>query len=251
MRLLVAEDNRVNQKVVQAHLHALGYQVDIVGDGIAALDALRGRHEYAAVIMDGQMPRMDGYEATRRQRAREVEQGTPRVPIIALTAHAMQGDRSTAFAAGMDDYLSKPFTQKQLEQALLRWASRPAGNTTDFGPEALDTSVTSQLLELEEEEPGFLCEVIDSFFSTVEDSIGDMKSAVENDDLKALRAAAHMVRGGSQQLGASKVGATCSKIEKLTRAKDASRLVETLEADLEGARAALTSLADRALEAAS
>jgi signal transduction histidine kinase/CheY-like chemotaxis protein len=251
MRVLVAEDNSVNQKVVQAHLHALGYEVDIVGDGVAALDALRGNHEYAAVIMDGQMPHMDGYEATRRQRERELEEGTPRVPIIALTAHAMRGDRSTAFAAGMDDYLSKPFTQQQLEQALLRWASQPAANTVDHEPEALDTSVTSQLLELEEGEPGFLCEVIDSFFMTADESLERMKVAVQEDDLKALRAAAHMVRGASQQLGARRVGATCAKLETTTRAGEAGSLVEALHEDLEGARIALTNLADRALDAAS
>jgi len=251
MRVLVAEDNSVNQKVVQAHLRALGYEVDIVSDGVAALDALRGKHDYAAVIMDGQMPRMDGYEATRKQRAREIEEGVARVPIIALTAHAMKGDRSTAFAAGMDDYLSKPFTQKQLEQALLRWASTPSANTAIDAPEALDTSVTSQLLELEEEEPGFLCEVIDSFFVTADESLDRMRTAVETDDLKSLRAAAHMVRGGSQQLGARKVGATCGLLEAAGCAREAGPLVEALEAHLEGARVALTVLADRALEAAS
>jgi signal transduction histidine kinase/CheY-like chemotaxis protein/HPt (histidine-containing phosphotransfer) domain-containing protein len=251
MRVLVAEDNSVNQKVVQAHLHALGYEVDIVGDGVAALDALRGGHDYAAVIMDGQMPHMDGYEATRRQRERELEEGTPRVPIIALTAHAMQGDRSTAFAAGMDDYLSKPFTQKQLEQALLRWASQPVANAVEYEPEALDTSVTSQLLELEEDEPGFLCEVIDSFFMTADESLERMKTALAEGDLKALRAAAHMVRGGSQQLGARRVGATCAKLETTTQSSDAGPLVDALHEDLEGARIALTNLADRALDAAS
>ena len=251
MRILVAEDNSINQKVVQAHLHALGYEVDIVGDGVAVLDALRDQHGYAAVIMDGQMPRMDGYEATRKQRAREAETGAPRIPIIALTAHAMQGDRSTAFAAGMDDYLSKPFTQKQLEQALLRWAARPAANATAFPPEALDTSVTSQLLELEEEEPGFLCDVIDSFLITAEQNIATMKEALATQDLKAIHHAAHMVRGSSQQLGARRVGATCSALQTICSVDDAAPLVGTLERDLEGARIALTHLADRALEAAS
>jgi two-component system sensor histidine kinase/response regulator len=251
MRVLVAEDNSINQKVVQAHLHALGYEVDVVGDGVAALDALREPHHYAAVIMDGQMPHMDGYEATRRQRAREIDFGAPRVPIIALTAHAMRGDRSIALAAGMDDYLSKPFTQKQLEQALLRWAARPLKRSNRFAPEALDTSVTSQLLELEEEEPGFLCDVIDSFFVTAEQNIVRMREAVASNDLRLLREAAHMVRGSSQQLGAQRVGATCAKIEQLGRANEAGPIVEALNDDLERARAALTHLADRALDAAS
>ncbi len=251
MRVLVAEDNSINQKVVQAHLHALGYEVDIVGDGIAALDALRDQHEYAAVIMDGQMPRMDGYEAARKQRARELETGAPRVPIIALTAHAMQGDRSTAFAAGMDDYLSKPFTQKQLEHALLRWAARPSANPTAFAPDGLDTSVTSQLLELEEEEPGFLCDVIDSFLLTAEKSIANMREALAAQDLEAIHQAAHMVRGSSQQLGVRRVGTTCSGLEAISSIEGAAPLVERLAKDLESARIVLTHLADRALEAAS
>lgn len=251
MRVLVAEDNSINQKVVQAHLQALGYEVDLVGDGIAALDALAEGHDYAAVIMDGQMPRMDGYEATRIQRARERESARTRVPIIALTAHAMTGDRGTAFAAGMDDYLSKPFTQTQLEKALLRWASSPTPAKAELPADALDTTVTSQLLELEEEEPGFLCEVIDSFFLTAEESIVRIKTAVANDDLATIQAAAHMVRGSSQQLGARKFGETCARLEELSTAKDATQIVEDLERDLEGARDALTRLADRALDAAS
>ncbi len=111
--------------------------------------------------------------------------------------------------------------------------------------------MTSQLLELEEDEPGFLCEVIDSFFMTADESLERMKTAVEEGDLKSLRAAAHMVRGGSQQLGARRVGATCAKLETTTQASDAGPLVEALHEDLEGARIALTNLADRALDAAS
>jgi CheY-like chemotaxis protein len=171
MKILVAEDNAINQRVVQAHLQALGYEFDTVSDGVAALDALTAGHCYAAVIMDGQMPNLDGYQATRAQRAREAESGQMRVPIIALTAHAMTGDRRTAFAAGMDDYLSKPFTQRQLQKALTRWAARPSASVSEFPPDALDTSITSQLLELEEEEPGFICDVIESFFTTAEESI--------------------------------------------------------------------------------
>ena len=251
MRVLVAEDNLVNQKVVKAHLSALGYEADIVRDGLEALDALQDGHRYAAVIMDGQMPRMDGYEAARAQRAREAETGQARVPIIALTAHAMAGDERTAFAAGMDDYLTKPFTQKQLQRALARWAARPESSASGYPPDALDTTVTSQLLELEEEVPGFVCDVIDSFFITAEENLLRMNAAIERGDLVALRQAAHMVRGSGQQLGARRVGATCSKLERVDAVEDAMRIVRDLRDDLEGAREALTGLANRALDAAS
>ncbi len=251
VKVLVAEDNEVNQKVISAHLHALGYELDLVHDGLEALAALDGDHEYAAVIMDGQMPRMDGYEATRAQRAREAERGRARVPIIALTAHAMTGDRRTAFAAGMDDYLSKPFTQEQLEKALDRWAARAPARISDFPADALDTTVTSQLLELEGEEPGFLCEVIDSFFATAEDCIRRMKKAVDDGDVEGLRAAAHMLRGSSQQLGARRFGAICFEVENVESTGDAVLRLTELERDLEPTREALTRLADRALDAAS
>jgi HPt (histidine-containing phosphotransfer) domain-containing protein len=163
----------------------------------------------------------------------------------------MTGDRRIAFAAGMDDYLSKPFTQKQLQKALIRWAARPAASSSEFPPDSLDTTITSQLLELEDEEPGFICDVIESFFRTAEESIARMKAAIEADDLSTLRAAAHMVRGSSQQLGARRFGATCVKLESVEAAEDARSIVSDLERDLEGARDALTSLADRALDAAS
>ena len=251
MKILVAEDNAINRKVVRAHLRALGYEVDTVNDGLAALEALTRGHRYAAVLMDGQMPSMDGYQATQAQRAREAESGQRRVPIIALTAHAMTGDRGTAFSAGMDDYVSKPFTQKQLQKALARWAARPSASVSEFPPEGLDTTITSQLLELEEEEPGFLCDVIQSFFSTAEESIARMKNAIGSGDLESLHAAAHMIRGSGEQLGARRLGATCLALENVTAIEHAGSVVSDLERHLESAREALTGLADRALDAAS
>ena len=106
-------------------------------------------------------------------------------------------------------------------------------------------------MELEEEEPGFICDVIDSFFRTAEESIARMKTAIDAGDLQTLRAAAHMVRGSSQQLGARRFGATCGKLENIAAAEGARAIVDDLERDLEGAREALTGLADRALDAAS
>ncbi len=252
MKLLVAEDNMINQRVVVAHLQALGYEVDAVNDGVEALEALNDEgHCYAAVIMDGQMPRMDGYQAAREQRARELSSGHRRVPIIALTAHAMMGDRSTALAAGMDDYLTKPFTRNELQKTLNRWAARPAASISEFPPNALDTTITAQLLELDEEDPGFVSDVIQSFFQNAEENVARMKAAVENGDLKALHLAAHLIRGSSQQLGANRLGATSSKIETTQSIADAAALLDAVERDLDGAREALTALADRALDAAS
>jgi CheY-like chemotaxis protein len=117
-RLLVAEDNEINQVVVARMLEKQGYGVEVVPDGKRALEAL-GRDHYAAVLMDCHMPRVDGYEATRTLRERE---GSERhTPVIAMTASAMEGDRERCLAAGMDDYLSKPLEPHQVIAMLERW----------------------------------------------------------------------------------------------------------------------------------
>ena len=119
LSILVAEDNRVNQKVITRMLQKLGHRVDVVADGLEAVNTL-GRIAYDLVFMDCQMPGMDGFEATRAIRAGEA--GTPRhIPIVALTANAMQGDREQCLAAGMDDYVAKPVTKQTLAAALERW----------------------------------------------------------------------------------------------------------------------------------
>jgi signal transduction histidine kinase/CheY-like chemotaxis protein len=129
-RLLLVEDNRVNQEVAKAMLHHLGYGVDVVGDGRAGVEAaMTGR--YALILMDCQMPEMDGFQATAAIRAEEgalVKQEAPaaRLPIVALTANALKGDRERCLDAGMDDYIAKPFRKDDLEHMLKSWLDRPA-----------------------------------------------------------------------------------------------------------------------------
>ncbi|RIL03434.1 MAG: hybrid sensor histidine kinase/response regulator, partial [Proteobacteria bacterium] len=124
-RVLLVEDNPVNQDVAQEMLSAHGLDVALAADGVAALAALE-RERFDAVLMDCHMPRMDGLEATRRLRARERAGSLPHTPVIALTANAMESDRQACLAAGMDDYLGKPFTSVQLLLVLRRWIGATA-----------------------------------------------------------------------------------------------------------------------------
>src|SRR5579863_8861198 len=116
-RILIAEDNAINQKVIERMVQKLGYSVDLVANGREAIVAASGS-SYGLIFMDCQMPEMDGFEACREIRKLE---GGARIPIVAITANAMKGDRERCLAAGMDDYVSKPFKQDDLRVVIERW----------------------------------------------------------------------------------------------------------------------------------
>lgn len=125
-RVLLAEDNKLNQVVAAGTLQKLGYTVEIVDGGTEAVEACK-RSDFDAVLMDVMMPDMDGYEATAQVRSHEAALGGRHVPIIGLSARAMEGDREIALAAGMDDYLTKPLREDLLKEALVRWIGAPLG----------------------------------------------------------------------------------------------------------------------------
>lgn len=128
--ILVAEDERVNQQLLRAMLDGLGYRVTMTNNGSEALEAA-AQNRFDLVLMDCQMPVMDGYEATRIIREQEAQRSPPlagqasaRLPIVALTADALKGDRERCLASGFDDYLSKPYTRQQLRDVIQRWLQR-------------------------------------------------------------------------------------------------------------------------------
>ena len=160
-RILLVEDNPVNQAVARAMLERMECHVDLAENGAQAVTA-QERTPYDLILMDGQMPEMDGYEACRRIRKRETRSGgdgTPQhVPIVAMTAHAMQGDRERFLEAGMDDYLSKPFTRAQLSEIVTRWLAESLPTETaesldvhsddDVGLQRVDHNALNQIREL-------------------------------------------------------------------------------------------------------
>jgi CheY-like chemotaxis protein len=124
VRILLTEDNATNQRVVLRLLDRMGFRADVASNGLEAVAALETA-SYDLVLMDVQMPEMDGFEATGRIRELQQQAGAPPVPIIAMTAHAMKGDREKCLEAGMDDYLTKPITARALSELLDRWTTLP------------------------------------------------------------------------------------------------------------------------------
>jgi two-component system, sensor histidine kinase and response regulator len=230
--VLVAEDNAVNQKVAVRMLERLGYQADVVANGLEALEAL-SRVRYAAVLMDVQMPEMDGYEATAE--IRRLEEGQDRrTPIIAMTANAMQGDREQALEAGMDDYVPKPVKADELEAVLDRWVSKPneaeasvleAGDASasreDSEENPLDRSVFAGLRELQDEgEPDILNELIELFLTDVPPQLAALREAVEAGDAHSVERIAHTLKGSCGNMGAVRMEAICAELEEIGRSED-------------------------------
>ncbi|RKT99589.1 hybrid sensor histidine kinase/response regulator [Burkholderia sp. Nafp2/4-1b] len=271
-RVLLVEDNAVNQQIALAMLEDTDYEVAVADDGEQALERL-ARDAFEVVLMDCQMPRLDGFEATRRLRQRETEAGSPRVPVIALTANALSGDRERCLAAGMDDYLAKPFRRDVLLQALARHvrgnACAPsagrdeaasqreiettpdAGEVMDATPDddadVIDQKALDALRALQRPgRPDVLTRVIDQFTLDAPRLIRDLHAAVDAGDADALKLAAHTLKSSSANVGAHLLSARCREIERLARAGDVSTaepLVAGTDAAFGHAQAAL--LAER------
>src|SRR5215218_10319405 len=231
--VLLAEDYPVNRMVAIAMLERSGYRVDAVGNGKEAVEALSGV-PYAAVLMDVQMPEMDGYEATAEIRRREGS--GPRTPIIAMTANAMQGDREKAIEAGMDDYVAKPVGREELEAVLRRWISRPEDgpsvqNDEDPGPPTIDLSVLeSRRGPQKGGEPDKLARIVNLFVEDVPIQLAAIRRAVERGEAQEVEEKAHMLKGGSGYMGAARLAQMCARLEESGASGELSRAPELLDA---------------------
>jgi len=243
-RVLVAEDNEVNQKVAVRILEKFGCRVDVADNGEEAVAACE-RTSYAAVFMDGQMPVLDGFEATAR--IREREGGGRRTPIIAMTASAMQGDRERCLAAGMDDYVTKPVSPEALEAVLQRVltpassvAEPPAEGGND-GESPVDEAVLATLWGIDSDGT-LLGEVIDTFLRIAPLRLSSIGKAVAKSDAAALERAAHSFLGSCANIGAKSMANICARLEQTGRAgklDGTAFLVAQLETGLARVRAAL------------
>jgi signal transduction histidine kinase/DNA-binding response OmpR family regulator/HPt (histidine-containing phosphotransfer) domain-containing protein len=255
-KVLVVEDNPVNQAVVKKMLEKAGLSPVTSNDGAEALEVLRREH-FDVVLMDCQMPRMDGYEATEAIRDREARQGLMRTPVIAMTANAMAGDRERCLAVGMDDYLSKPVKLSQLENMLRQWLPmeevlpgmnngfegqsmassaevQSARNMTQTADEAIggeimaangiiDRSVLKELYEIMEED---FVSVIESYLKSAPGLMHAIRDAVKVGDMDDLVKAAHPLKSSSANVGAMELSAFAKQLEFKGREHEVAGLVD-------------------------
>jgi polar amino acid transport system substrate-binding protein len=240
--ILLAEDNPVNQKVALHQLRELGFITHIVASGREAIEAVE-RNSYELVLMDCQMPGLDGLQATRE--IRHLEAGTGRhVPIIALTAHAIQGDRDRCIKAGMDDYIGKPVTLRKLNSILSKWVGRTtAGSTGAVAPPLEPAPVKPERSFVDSFEPPLdlsrsglnftdheLDKLVTLFITSTEPLLTRLDAAVCDHDSLRLKKVAHEIRGASASMGADQMAHLSRQLEELLEIEDWKRIDQTRQA---------------------
>ncbi len=276
LRILLAEDNVVNQKVALRILEHIGYRADMAANGLEVLEALE-RQSYDVVLMDVQMPEMDGLEATRHIRERGPVERQPR--IIALTAHALSGDRERYLAAGMDDYISKPVRVEELVEILERcqplirdWRLEIGDSEPYLGSQNKQSEIKSQeSLVSQARQPSprspidptvldryrammgddareFVAELIGIFLEDTPGLIVNMREAVVRGDADGLRRSAHTLKGSSASVGAMGLSALCQELQAMAEAEaleGALQKVSQVEAEYERVKVALETTLDQ------
>jgi PAS domain S-box-containing protein len=251
LRILLAEDNVVNQKVALRLLGQLGYRADVAANGLEAIDAVE-RQAYDVVLMDVQMPELDGLGASREINRRWPGERRPR--LVAMTANAMQGDRELCEAAGMDDYVAKPIRVEELVAALERCGWRPEAGLrgapaadasaveTPPMPPAIDRTVFERLTATMGRE--FVAELIDTFVEDGREQIATLRRALADMDLDAFRRAAHSLKSNSDTLGAIGLATLARELEALARGGSLDGAHERIEPLVRGYDAATRALGE-------
>jgi len=225
IRILVAEDNPINQKVAVKMIKSLGYRADVVGNGLEVLDALQ-RQSYDVVLMDVQMPEMDGLEATKKIRTMRPTDAAPY--IIAMTANAMQDDEEICLTAGMNEYLSKPIRLADLKSTLDRWSEANPEIGNDRGGVEVkrpSTSLTGQMAELQSiGGDELIAELMAEFQLQVESDLSEIGGAAKSSDYPELLRLAHRLKGASTTIGITKITGICSDLERAAAERDDRRI---------------------------
>jgi PAS domain S-box-containing protein len=241
LRILVAEDNAVNQRVVVRMIEKLGSRADVAASGLEVLAAL-DRQRYEVVLMDVQMPDMDGLAATRELRRRLRNDRRP--TILAMTANVRREDEAACLEAGMDGFLAKPLRIEALRDALARAAAKvstAAAGIAPVGP-PLDTAAFSRLRALDRDAPGVVGEIVDLYLGDTPGRIGSLRAAAVRRNAEEMASLAHGLKGSSSYIGAREIEAICADIEHLLREgrrDEASARVAALDGALVRVREAL------------
>ena len=236
LRILLAEDNVVNQKLALRLLQQLGYRADLASNGIEAIESV-ARQTYDVVLMDVQMPEMDGLDASRTITSRWTADARPR--IVAMTANAMEGDRAACLAAGMDDYVTKPIRVDALVVALL--GARPRKDTSLSEP-AIDAEMFGALGEMAGAE--FVTELVDTFLEEAPRLLADLRAAHANGDNGLFRRSAHSLKSNSITFGALPLGEVAKTLELEGLGETCPAALDALDTQYARAAAALKALCD-------
>jgi len=234
LRVLVADDNHINQKVTASLLKKMGHRADVVGNGKEALEAFK-LVPYDAVLLDMQMPEMDGFEASLQIRAVEQKKGS-HTPIIAITAHAMNRDRDKCLAAGMDDYISKPINPQELRAVMERTmaAAKPsfALDPAPQPPDGVEVFNVDEALAQIESDMDLLSQIVQLFVKQYPKLLEESRQAFYRSDCLSLTAAAHTLASSVGQLGGQRAYAAARKLEQMGRQGNLSDVPQAL-AELE------------------
>jgi CheY-like chemotaxis protein/HPt (histidine-containing phosphotransfer) domain-containing protein len=232
-RILLVEDTAINQKVAVKMLKKLGYRADVAPNGREALKALESAR-YDLILMDVQMPEMDGLEATLHIREKERVSKGGRIPIIAMTAHALKGDRQKCLEAGMDGYLTKPIQQKDLAEMLAQWAQKPKVSVPPEDPlpgEGVRAIFDHRALRQQiDDNRELLGELLATFLEDTPQRIQSLEEAISRRDVPAIRYQGHALKGTSGTMRASALQQISSQMEQAGERGDLARAREILEA---------------------